>query len=167
MAPTVVTALVGLALVVSRLTRGSPVPTTARFAVLVDTTDSVSSLALSPDGTQLAYAVDRQLSVRSIDSLVAQALPDTTGGRFPFWSPDGRSIGFFTLDELDAMTAADDYRNPVLAAGEDRVAVERDGDIWVFNLERGTNQKFTFAPGADIFPIWSPGADRIVFSGGV
>ena len=54
--------------------------------------------------------------------------------------------------ELDAATAPGDYRNPVLApAGEDRVAVERDGDIWVFNLERG-NEKFTSAPGPDIFP---------------
>jgi len=58
MALTAVTALVAVALAVFLLTRTSTAPTTARFAVLVDTTDSVSSLALSPDGTQLAYAVD-------------------------------------------------------------------------------------------------------------
>jgi len=33
--------------------------------------------------------------VRTLDSLEAQRIPGTEGGRFPFWSPDGESLGFF------------------------------------------------------------------------
>ncbi len=36
-----------------------------------------------------------QLWMRSLDSLAAQPLPGTEGGYLPFWSPDGRAIGFF------------------------------------------------------------------------
>ena len=55
--------------------------------------------ALSPDGRRLAF-VGRQggvarLWVRSFDSPEAHAVAGTDNASFPFWSPDGRSIGFF------------------------------------------------------------------------
>ncbi len=63
------------------------------------------SLALSPDGRWLAFValtVDgkRSLWLRALDSLTAQALPGTEGGIYPFWSPDGRFIGFFAQGKL-------------------------------------------------------------------
>jgi Tol biopolymer transport system component len=66
--------------------------------------------ALSPDGTRLAFtARDEQgkvlLYVRTLSSLTAQPLSGTDGARFPFWSPDGREIGFFAdakLKKIDA-----------------------------------------------------------------
>lgn len=62
--------------------------------------ESSAPLALSPDGTHLAFvAVDeaglRHLYVRRLAALDATALPGTTGAMHPFFSPDGRSIGFF------------------------------------------------------------------------
>ena len=59
-----------------------------------------SSLALSPDGRRLVFAgFDRsgkqQLWLRSLDSVTAQPLSRTDGATHPFWSPDGRSVGFF------------------------------------------------------------------------
>jgi serine/threonine protein kinase len=66
--------------------------------------------ALSPDGRQIAFwAADEAgkagLWVRSLDSPVARLLPETTsdgptGGLAPFWSPDGRSLGFFAERRL-------------------------------------------------------------------
>ena len=41
-----------------------------------------------------------RLWIRPLDSLTARELPDTDGARFPFWSPDSSSIGFFTSIEL-------------------------------------------------------------------
>ena len=41
-----------------------------------------------------------QLYLRSLDSTSPQALPGTEGAMFPFWSPDSRSIAFFTDDKL-------------------------------------------------------------------
>jgi Tol biopolymer transport system component len=65
---------------------------------VVDPQD-LASFALSPDGTQVAATgiVDgrSQLVVRGLDSATSRPAPGTVGGMFPFWSPDGRSLGFF------------------------------------------------------------------------
>ncbi|HEX5110543.1 MAG TPA: protein kinase [Vicinamibacterales bacterium] len=62
------------------------------------------TMALSPDGTQLAFIANRQrrpmLWVRSLDSIESRALPGTEGASYPFWSPDQRSIGFFADGKL-------------------------------------------------------------------
>jgi Tol biopolymer transport system component len=62
-------------------------------------------LALSPDGRRLAIVptlvgTPPMLWVRDLDSLVSRALTGTEGVTFPFWSPDGRSIGFFADGKL-------------------------------------------------------------------
>src|SRR5437867_6624632 len=61
--------------------------------------------AVSPDGKRIVFgAVEpgkkRMLYVRPLDSLVAQQLIGTEGATFPFWSPDGRFIGFFVDNAL-------------------------------------------------------------------
>jgi Tol biopolymer transport system component len=60
--------------------------------------------------------------------------------------------------------------NPMLSPGEDRVAMRvvdpesGNYDIWILDLERGTPTRFTFGPGTESFPAWSPGGSRIVFT---
>ena len=44
--------------------------------------------------------------VRSLDADVSHALPGTETGDGPFWSPDGKSIGFFTNDKLKRIDLA-------------------------------------------------------------
>jgi len=67
--------------------------------IVVQATDDPSSFALSPDGRRIAFVASevdsRRLWVRALDSTAAQPLPDTEGASSPFWSPDGRSLGFF------------------------------------------------------------------------
>jgi serine/threonine protein kinase/Tol biopolymer transport system component len=60
-----------------------------------------SPMSLSPDGRHLAFIAippskPRRLWVRSFDSLVAKPLEGTEGAISPFWSPDSRSIGFYS-----------------------------------------------------------------------
>jgi DNA-binding winged helix-turn-helix (wHTH) protein/Tol biopolymer transport system component len=57
-------------------------------------------VALSPDGRTAAYVVERggktELWIRPLDGAVARPLAGTEGAAMPFWSPDNRSVGFFS-----------------------------------------------------------------------
>jgi len=39
-----------------------------------------------------------------------------------------------------------------------------DHDLWLFDLARGTDSRFTFGPGKNEYPVWSPDGKEIVFS---
>ena len=61
-------------------------------------------VVLSPDGSQLAF-VGRgeggsQLYLKPRDEFGATAIPATEGATFPFFSPDGRWLGFFASHQL-------------------------------------------------------------------
>ncbi|MEJ2205600.1 MAG: hypothetical protein P8170_15995 [Gemmatimonadota bacterium] len=61
--------------------------------------------ALSPDGSLLVYAAQRgegrqQLFVRPLDQAESRPLAGTEDARDPFFSPDGRWVGFFADEEL-------------------------------------------------------------------
>jgi serine/threonine protein kinase len=62
------------------------------------------ALALSPDGTKLAYVASekgtQRIYLRSLDSLEATAISGTEGGGGPFFSPDGQWLGFFAGGKL-------------------------------------------------------------------
>ncbi len=59
---------------------------------------------ISPDGRYIVFSAysssGAQLYLRALDSTTPQPLTGTEGATFPFWSPDSRSIGFFTDDKL-------------------------------------------------------------------
>lgn len=63
-----------------------------------------SALALSPDGDMLAYASPQQattrLLVRHLGGDTTITLPGTDGAYYPFFSPDGQWLGFFSGNEL-------------------------------------------------------------------
>ncbi|MBI4470913.1 MAG: PD40 domain-containing protein [Acidobacteria bacterium] len=67
--------------------------------------------AISPDGTRLAFVATtkgrgRLLWVRSLDAVSARALAGTEDARNPFWSPEGRFIGFFADKKLKKIEAS-------------------------------------------------------------
>ena len=71
---------------------------------------SVQTVVVSPDGSALAIvAAEREgttsLWVRDLDSATARRLPGTEGAAYPFWSPDGRNLGFFSGSQLNKTVA--------------------------------------------------------------
>ena len=69
-----------------------------------------ADLAISPDGRNVVFSAtvdDRtDLWVRSLNAAAGQRVAGTTNGEYPFWSPDGRSIGFFADQKLKRVEVA-------------------------------------------------------------
>src|SRR5438094_2219086 len=119
-----------------------PAPPEIRVEVSTPPTSDPLSFAISPDGRRLVFSASNegksQLWVRPLDSLAAQPLPGTDRARYPFWSPDSTSIGFFSdgkLKRTDIMGGA-----PQVLAN----AINGRGGAW--NRE-GT---IVFSPGFDV-----------------
>ncbi|MGE5277929.1 MAG: protein kinase domain-containing protein, partial [Acidobacteriota bacterium] len=100
-------AAAGAALVLAAwlgLSRARPAPAAeqrvVRTNILLPERLFLNNAVLSPDGSRLVFggrdAAGRvQLWVRPLDSYAATPLAGTEDGILPFWSPDGRFIGFF------------------------------------------------------------------------
>ena len=103
-----------VALLVQSRTRTVP-PVVRRFELTTSQADKFTTeppganVAISPDGSRIVYTATREgvpeLVVRRIDRLEASPIAGTEGGGDPFFSPDGRQIGFATLDELKKIPA--------------------------------------------------------------
>jgi Tol biopolymer transport system component len=74
-------------------------PLETRLEVVTAPTIDPSSIALSPDGGTVAFVAESDgrpmLWLRALSSVAARPLKGTEGASSPFWSPDGRSVGFF------------------------------------------------------------------------
>ena len=85
---------------------GGGAPLHAEFQIgAPDRTSLMSGMALSPDGEKLAFVARGEdgrtaLWIRALATREAKMLPGTTDARFPFWSPDGRKIAFFSQSRL-------------------------------------------------------------------
>ena len=97
-----------------------------------------SALALSPDGTQLVYAAHQggaqQLYLRPLAALEAKPVPGTEGAVQPFFSPDGRWLGFFAEGKLKRVSVSGGEASSLCDAGDPR------GAIW------GSQGTIVFAP---------------------
>jgi hypothetical protein len=112
----------GIALVLAALVVGLAVPALqhlgetpaalpeTRLDIVTPPTDDGASFALSPDGSQIAFAATSngrtQLWLRSLSATTAQPIDGTDEARAPFWSPDGRSLGFFSGQALKRVDLA-------------------------------------------------------------
>jgi eukaryotic-like serine/threonine-protein kinase len=69
-----------------------------------------NQFAISPDGSAIAFVADGQgkqiIFVRMLNSPTAQPLQGTEGASYPFWSGDGRNLGFFADAKLKRVPAA-------------------------------------------------------------
>jgi Tol biopolymer transport system component len=100
--------------------------------------DSGPAVALSPDGTRLAYVARQggvqQLYLRAMDNLEAKPIPDTEGAVSPFFSPDGRWLGFFSGGKVKKVSVGG---GAALTLGD---AAQPSGASW------GSQGMIAFAP---------------------
>ena len=97
----------------------------------------------------------------SRDGVLAYRTGDS-GGRLLWRDRAGR--------ELESVGDPGDYGNPALSPSGDRLAFNladaRSGksDIWIRDLARGVNSRFSLGPGNNFRPLWSPDGGTIVFT---
>jgi hypothetical protein len=100
-------------------------------------TDEVPDISISPDGSTLAFvATDTSgtdhLWLRPLASNQARELPGTQGAKLPFWSPDGRQIGFFADGNLKRISLTGEGLQTICPAPNPRGAAWGPRDLVVF-----------------------------------
>lgn len=140
-----------VATVVLMFHRASNAPGPFRLSVLRPPGTSIVSSVISPDGRRIAITAisggNKALWVRDLDSLDAKKLPDTDDASFPFWSPDGHSLGFFYRGEMKRIQTSG---GPAQVIAPARVAF---GGAWSPN-------------GVIVFPPWPSGGLYQIPAGG-
>jgi len=133
-----------------------------RLSVRLPEDSLVPFFALSPDGRRLVIGGnfgDRtnvaQLWLRALDSPELQPLAGTDAARTPFWSPDGRYIGFFAEGKLKTVLATGGPAQALCDSGlGGGGAWNRDGVI-LFSPGGGPLQRVT-AAGGDCAAVTKP-----------
>jgi serine/threonine protein kinase len=105
----------------------------------IETTGDAGGMpVLSPQGDKIAFVAHsgdiKLLWVRSLSSNSAQSLDGTVGASHPFWSPDGRYVGFFAGGKLMKIAATG---GPIAALAD---APNARGGTW------SVNDVIVFAP---------------------
>src|SRR5262249_40830513 len=84
--------------------RAVPEVSEVRLEINTPPTTNADSLAISPDGKQIAFVAASEgqprLWLRPLDSMSARPLGGTDSASLPFWSPDNKAVGFFADGKL-------------------------------------------------------------------
>ncbi len=94
-------------------------------------------VALSPDGTRLAYAAVRggkaQIYLRAMDQLAAAPIQGTEDGSGPFFSPDGKWVGFFAEGKLKKVSTSGGAPLTLCDASRAQGAVWGENDTIIYS----------------------------------
>jgi eukaryotic-like serine/threonine-protein kinase len=146
----------------------APPPAAARFVVSLPGNakldDRGPALAFSPDGTQLVWAAcigaDCRLYARPLAELGGTALAGTEDASGPFFSPDGRWIGFFADGKLKKVPAPGGSPAPIADVAHPRGAAwTSDGRIVFASALTGGLMQVP-ADGGQPEPLTAPRQDQ-------
>jgi len=106
---------------------------------LPDPTPQGSSVAISPDGTRLAWlsGTPTKLFTRRLDEPKAIELPGTEAALAPFFSPDGQWVGFFSLGRVNKISVEGGAVVPLGDISFVGASWGQDGSIFVGQFAKG------------------------------
>jgi Tol biopolymer transport system component len=170
------------------LLRGHKSPA-ARMEFAITVPGEVDHIAISPDGTMLAYVSVEEntgegvLFVQPIGSTHASRLEGTEGAAYPFWSPDDNYVGFFAQGKLKKIPAAGGMPQVLAAAIQPRggswskkdviiYSPNAGGPLWRIDADGTDSEVLTdkvFTPATDSshrWPVFLPDGDHFLFWAG-
>jgi serine/threonine-protein kinase len=111
-------------------------------------------LAFSPDGTRLVYSSSGPLYLREMNSFDSKPIPGTESASAPFFSPDGRWVGFFAGGKLKKISLTGGVPQTLCEASNGRggswaaddtiyFAPSNIAGIWKVSAAGGTPQEVT------------------------
>jgi serine/threonine-protein kinase len=158
---------------------------TTHLSIALPPGDQVTTVpAISRDGRVVAYAAGQttatsKLYVRSLDEAAPREVPGGAGAAYPFFSPDGRSIGFLAARKLQRAEVAGGGATVIAPApsgwggpwgDDDRIVYNPNFStgLWRVAADGGTPEQLTKPDGADagyahVFPQRLPGTNDLLF----
>jgi dipeptidyl aminopeptidase/acylaminoacyl peptidase len=128
-----------------------------------------SRLAVQGEATPLIDRIAIEASAKASHAFTASA----SNGVLAFRSSQGEMSQFTWFDRggrlLETVGVPGNYRAPTISPDDKQLAFVRTDDqgddIWIQDLSRQVLSRFTFDPGMESLPIWSPdGATILYFS---
>jgi len=151
--------------------------------------DEFGQAVLSPDGNSIVFLANSigpgsaklppSLWIRQLDRAEPRALPSTQGAAEPFWSPDGKSVGFFADGKLKRIAVAGGPPQIICDAptswgaswNRDGVIIlcnRYDGPLYRVDANGGTPRQLTrLAPSEEAhrWPFFLPDGEHFIFLG--
>ena len=100
-----------------------------------------SGVAVSPDGQRVVFqAVFKGVTAlwqQELGQPIPRVIPGTEGGAGPFWSPDGRNIGFSASGKLRRIPLGGGESTPICAVGYSTGGSWNKDDVIIFGSNDG------------------------------
>jgi hypothetical protein len=131
-------------------------------------------IAISPDGSRIAYIADRQLHIRALDQFEAMPITSVTDPAEVFFSSDGAWLGFFGGGQLQKVAVSGGAPVPVCPI-EAPLGASWTGNVIVYGQRKGlyrvpatggTPELIVPAQGDELLanPQFLPGGQKVLFT---
>jgi len=144
---------------------------------------NIGSIAISPDGTMVAFAAQTpdgsRLFVRSLATGDTRVLPGIADSQYPFWSPDSRKLGVFVDTKLMTIAIAGGLPEAIATAANARGGAWTENGVILFSpvgggtihrvgdtggaVENVTTLDAARGENAHYWPVALPGGRKFLF----